>query len=223
MKVESILSDKKITVKGSLLDLKEGFSFVRKDKLILVMLISTMLANGLIVPLTALQAPYVKEVLNSGEIALSVIGIAMLLGMTVFGIFSPLVKEKIGGRKMFLVGGIGLGITYFLMSLIGNIENDLIMLSTLACDTFLLGGGILLLIFPLQIVMFKKVPQEFLPRVAAIFNAVALCIVPIMASIVGIISKFIDIKMLFLSFGIACCTLFLLLFLNKTLKQFDEA
>ena len=54
-------------------------------------------------------------------------------------------------------------------------------------------------------------------------DTIALCIVPITASIVGVISKFINVKTLFSGFGIACIILFLLLIFSKTLKRFDEA
>lgn len=87
---------------------------------------------------------------------------------------------------------------------------------------FLLGVGILLLTFVLQVIMIKKVKQEFLSRVASIFNAGALCAVPISACIVGIISQFINIKILFLGFGILVSLLFLIMFLNKNIKKFNE-
>lgn len=222
LKIKSTASDSKITVKGSLNDLKEGFLFIKKDKLIITIILFATILNALLVPINSLQAPYVEKVLKTDSTALSVISIGILSGMILSGILGPKIKEILGGRKMFILGGVIIGITYSLLSLLGNIENKQLMYILLALNLFLLGVGALILTFILQVAMMKKVSQEFLPRVAAIFNAGALCSVPIAACIVGIISQFINIKMLFLSFGILISSLFLMMILNKTIKGFDE-
>ena len=222
LKIKSTISDNKITVKGSFSDLKEGFLFIKKDKLIIVLILFATIINALLIPINSLQAPYVEEVLRTDSTALSVISIGMLSGMILSGILGPRIKEILGGRKMFILGGVIIGITYSLLSFLGNIENKLIMYIILALNLFLLGVGVLILTFVLQVVMMKKVSQEYLSRVAAIFNAGALCAVPIAACIVGIISQFVNIKLLFLCFGILISLLFLIMSLNKTIKAFDE-
>ena len=216
------MSDEKITVKGSLNDLKEGFVFIKKDNLIITIVLFAAIINALLVPINSLQAPYVEKVLGTGSTTLSVISIGLLIGMILAGLFGPRIKEILGGRNMFIIGGVIIGITYILLSLISNIENKQFIYISLAIIVFLLGVGILLLTFVLQVIMIKKVKQEFLSRVASIFNAGALCAVPISACIVGIISQFINIKILFLGFGILVSLLFLIMFLNKNIKKFNE-
>ena len=76
--------------------------------------------------------------------------------------------------------------------------------------------------FPLQVIMMKKVPREYLARVASIFNAVALCFVPLASFIIGIISEFINIKSLFMLFGIAVIILFVIQNFSKVMKKYDE-
>ncbi|MCF0149760.1 MAG: MFS transporter [Clostridium sp.] len=221
LKVKSTVSDSKVTVKGSLNDLAEGFKFIKKDKIILNIILFATILNALFVPINSLQAPYVEEVLKTDSTALSVISIGVLSGMILSGIFAPKIKEALGGRKLFIIGGVIIGITYSLLSFLGNIESKQLMYLLLALDLFLLGVGVLLLTFTLQVTLMKTVTQEFLPRVGAIFNAGALCAIPITASIIGIISQFVSIKMLFLCFGILVSLLFLIMFLNKTIKKFD--
>ncbi|WP_308779698.1 MFS transporter [uncultured Clostridium sp.] len=222
LKIKNTVSDEKITVKGSLNDLKEGFVFIKKDNLIITIVLFAAIINALFVPINSLQAPYVEKVLGTGSTALSVISMGLLIGMILAGLFGPRIKEILGGRNMFIMGGVIIGITYILLSLIGNIENKQFIYISLAIIVFLLGVGILLLTFVLQVIMIKKVKQEFLSRVASIFNAGALCAVPISACIVGIISQFINIKILFLGFGILVSLLFLIMFLNKNIKKFNE-
>lgn len=222
MKLKSTVSDEKITIKGTINDLKEGFLFIKKETLILIVVIFAAVLNALVVPLNALQAPYVEEVLGVGSSALSVISIGILLGMTVAGIFAPKLKEKLGNRKMFIFGGILIGITYLVMAILGNIHNYQLMYLALSINVFLLGIGVILLTFTLQITLMKTVEQEFLPRVVAIFNAGALCATPIAACIIGIISEFINIKSLFLIFGVLVAIVFSVLLPSKTVKRFDE-
>lgn len=87
---------------------------------------------------------------------------------------------------------------------------------------FILGVGALFINFPLQIIMLKSVPAEYLPRVAAILNAGALCSVPIASCIIGIISQFTTIKILFMTFGIGVAILFALQIFSKNVRKYDE-
>lgn len=222
LKVENTLvKNKKLTVRNYIKDLKEGFIYIRKDGLILNIIIFAAIVNALVVPFNSLQAPYVKEVLKIGNTALSVMSISVLIGITVTTIFAPKIKEKIGNKKMFILGGIIIGLTYSILAFLGGFNKELIYI-LLAVDTFILGIGSIFVNFPLQIVMMKKVPREYLPRVAATFNAVALCAVPVTAFIIGIISQFITIQTLFTLFGIGVALIFIMQILNKVMNKYDE-
>lgn len=173
-------------------DFKEGFKYVRADSLIFSLVIFAAVVNALMVPLNALQAPFVEEILHKGSEALSVMSIASLLGMTLITVFAPKIKEMIGGRWMFISGGIIVGILYVFMVLIGSLPDKMI-LPILAVNLFCMGIGCLGVSFPLQITMLKSVPGEFLPRIASIFNAGALCVMPVASCIVGIVSDFLPL------------------------------
>ena len=219
---DSTVSAKNITIRDTFNDLKEGFLFVKSDKLILNIVIFAAVLNALVVPLNSLQAPYAEEVLGVGGTALSIMSIGMLVGMMVTGIFAPKIKEKLKSRKMFISGGIIVGISYAILSLLGMINSIELMYLALAIDAFIFGSAVLFLNFPLQIIMMKKIEQEYLPRVSAIFNAGALCAVPIAACITGIVSQYIDIKNLFMIFGILMSVLFLFRISSKITKRYDE-
>lgn len=212
---------KTLTVKRYFIDLKEGFAYVKTDGLILNLVIFAAVVNALLVPLNALQAPYVDQVIHMGNEALSVISIALVLGMIVTTMFVPKIKEKLGNKNLFLLGGIIVGLTYVIMTLIGQAPKILI-LPLLAVDVFLVGCGAIFLNFPLQVTMLKKVSGEYLPRVAAIFNAVALCATPLMSSIVGVVSSFIPLELVFISFGILVVILFALQIFNKSIKEINN-
>ena len=222
LRVKNTVSDEKATIKGTFNDLKEGFLFVKKETLILTVVIFAVIINALVVPINILQAPYVQEVLYTGNNALSIINIGMLLGMIVAGMMAPKIKEKLSGRNMFVVGGILIGIGYLIMSFLGKVSNFQLMYVLLTIDALLIGIGAVLLTFILQVTMMKAVKPEFLPRVSSIFNAVALCATPVAACIVGVVSEVVSIEMLFIIFGILTILLFVILLTNKTIKKFNE-
>lgn len=87
---------------------------------------------------------------------------------------------------------------------------------------FISGVGALFLNFPLQIIMLKSVPGEYLPRVASIFNAGALCATPVVSCIVGVISEFTSIKILFIGFCMAVVILYILQSFSKNIKKYDN-
>lgn len=218
---EALSTDDKLTVKSYFIDLKEGFRYVKNDGLILNIIVFAAVINALFTPYNALQAPYVEEVLHTGSSAMSVMSIAILLGMTVSTVFAPKIKEKIGGRNMFVIGGVMFGITYFSLAFFGNLTPAGIYIS-LAVASFIGGVGILLVNFPLQVILLKNVPQEYLPRAAAIMMAGTLCAAPIGSCITGVVSQFISIEMIYLVVGVITSILFLLQYFNNNIKKFNE-
>ena len=62
---DSLLSNEKLTIKSYFIDLREGFAYVKKEGLLLNLIIFAAIINGLFVPYNALQVPYIEEVLHS--------------------------------------------------------------------------------------------------------------------------------------------------------------
>ena len=222
LRVINTVSDEKATIKGTFNDLKEGFLFVKKETLILTIIIFAMVINAILVPLNALQAPYVDKVLRANSSALSIINGGSILGMIAIGVVAPKFKEKLGGRNTFILGGILMGITYSIMSILGKISDYKLMYIALAINVFLLGAGTILLNFIIEITLLRLVKQEFLPRVVSITKAVALCATPIAACAVGVLSEFISIEMIFMILGVCSNVVFFSLLTNKTIKKFNE-
>ena len=192
-----------------------------KDKFILNLCIFGCVINALVVPFNSLQAPYVDQVLHAGSEATSIMSASIVLSMAIGMLFIPKLKEKMGGRILFVVGGVIMGGTYCILSLIGNMPSYLVYLA-LCLDTLLMGIGVVLINFPLQVSMLKRVPQEYLGRVAALFNALALCSVPVTSCIIGFISEVLSIERLFSTFGLFVAVLFVSQVLNKNIKEFDK-
>lgn len=217
----TIPNDKVLTIKSCFIDLMEGFKYVKNDKFVLSLCIFACAINALFVPISALQAPYVSEVLHMGSEALSVFSISIIVGMAITSIFMPKLKEKLGGHIIFVIGGTIVGIAYIFLALLGDLPRELRYLG-LALNMFLLGSGIIFVNFPIQIAMFKRIPAEYLARSSSIMTSLALCIVPLTAFIIGVISQFIQLKLLFILFGFISTILFILQSFNKQMKELNK-
>ena len=221
LKFKEELKDRKsMSFKNNLLDLKEGFKYTLNNKFIFNLCIFGAIINALIVPLNVFQAPYVTEVLNRGVEALPFISVPLSIAMIVSALFVPKLKEKIGAKKLFIFSGVIIGFTYFNMSFLGDVPRWATYL-LLSINTFIMGAGIMGLNIPVQIAVVKATDQVFLPRVVAILSTLLLCSVPLTSCVVGLLSKVISIKTLFLIFGAIFCLVFILQFKNKNMKQFD--
>lgn len=177
--------------------------------------------NALVVPFNSLQAPYVDQVLHKGSEAISIMSVSIMSAMAIGMIFIPKLKDKLGGGKLFIAGGIIVGITYCLLSVIGKLDDGFIY-AALCMDTVVMGFGVILLNFPLQVSMLKRVPDEYLGRVASLFNGMALCAVPIASCVIGILTDLLSVGTLYMIFGLAVAVMFLLQVLNKYIREFDE-
>ena len=88
-------------------DLKDGFSYVKKDKALKLMIILSVFLNGILVPLNSLEAPLANEILGTGAEALSIIGIFATVGMILGTITYPMLKKRLSGKAMWIGSGIG--------------------------------------------------------------------------------------------------------------------
>lgn len=221
LKVSERLDNSKLTFKKYGEDLKNGLKYVIKDNLVLNLCIFGALVNCLTVPFNALQAPFVEEVLKRGADAMSFMNIPLILAMTIGVMFAPKIKNKINGRNLFILGGMLLGTSYCLL-VFNTFPNIIINNLLLITESFCIGLGLIFINFPIQIAMYRKVPSEYLSRVASIFNAIVLSTIPITSCIVGAISNFIGIGKIFLLFGGFTIIVFLTQYLNKAIIEFKN-
>ncbi|QAA30619.1 MFS transporter [Clostridium manihotivorum] len=199
-------------------DLKEGFSYVIKNYFVLSICIFSAAINLFLTPINAFQAPYAKEVLHKGSEVLSFINVPVLIAMSIGVLFVPKIKEKIGGRIMFILGGVIVGAGYSIFAILEYVPPYLLY-PALAINSFFLGLGLIFCNMPIQIAIFTKVDKEYLSRVGAIMSSLMLCATPLGSFVFGAISSIAPIKTLFFTMGIIISVLFLTQILNKHLRE----
>lgn len=209
-----------IGMKTYLIDLKEGFNYVKNNKIILNICVFTCIVNGLFVPINTFQAPYVTEVLKRGSEAISILNIGVIIGMVVGPILTPHLKTRFAGRIIFIGSGVIIGLGIFILGLLDKVPENLVGV-LLFINMFMVGLGAVMINLIIQVEIFKRVESSYLSRVSSIISALALCIIPIVSCIVGITSKWVAIKTLFITFGIVIVVIFSLQVLNKYVKEFQ--
>ncbi len=181
-------------------DIQEGFQYVKLHKKVLSICIFTCIINIAFIPINVYQVPYVEDILKGQDMMLSVMGVSSAVAMGVFALFMPKLKEFLGEKKSFFLGGILLGMAYFILTYIRNI-GIMGQYIGLILGMAMLGMGIAASNFIIQVRFFAEIEQEYLARVSAISSMFALCIVPVFSSLSGILLNFISIPLLFVLSG----------------------
>lgn len=208
-----------LTLKNYFSDLKEGFKYLVNDKLILNICLFGAMLNMLFVPFNSMQAVYAKEVIKKGPETITVMAICFLTAIILGGLCVPKIKEKVPSYKLFIISGTVIGLSYLSFSQLDKLNGSYLVFLPLGFTSFIMGLSVPFLNVPIQSAFFTKIDREFIPRVAAVFNSIALCATPFGAIIVASLCKFLSLQQVYLFFSILVIILFLSQMFNKVLKK----
>lgn len=219
IKVKEPIKDvHKINLSDSIETFKEGFTYIKSNKLIVSFLLITFVTNGLLVPMNSLQAPLVKEVYGQGEMMLSAIGVAFSIGMFGGSLLYPYVAAKVTSKRLIIVGGINYGIYSIGLMLVEPLKHNAILLYLfIAFLSFFAGIGIAFMVNVLNVGFVKNVEPEYMARAGAILNSVAVAAIPILSVLTSLLVKITSIQMIFAVTGILTVILFLSFHFQKKL------
>ncbi|WP_040213106.1 MFS transporter [Clostridium polynesiense] len=199
-------------------NLKEGLVYFRKDKLIFNICLFGAIFGALLVPFNSLQAAYVGEGLSSGPEIISLMNIAMTIGMILGSLFYPKLAEKFKGIYMFIITGISFGFIYIILSALTMIQKEaLIPIITITCFTAGVVASIFMMI--VNVAFMTKVNKEYIGRVAGLFNSLAMCATPVASMIIASIAPFTSILFLYAACGVFIILLFVTQIFNKHLRD----
>ncbi len=209
----------KLTINQSIKELREGFSYMAQVPIILQMTLFATFFNLMVVPINALQAIYIGDVLKGDTYMMSLFNICILMGVIMGGLLLPILKKRLSGKTLFLMAGILIGLSYMGLSFIHLITYTIIQKICLSLLTFIMGSAIPLINMQLGILLMTKVDKRYLSRVGANVNTFGLCATPLGAFLAGSMTSNISITGLY-----RICSLILLVFVigqirNKTLNE----
>ena len=174
----------------------EGIVYLKNNSTFTFIIILTLLSNLFVMGPAVVGIPILVKLYLSGSaadfaLAEAFIGLGMLVGTaTVY---------RIGNRYphglLFLVGLFIDGASFCFYYFVENL-NQLNLLS------FLHGIGIPFLIISRVSIMQKNIPEKLLGRVFAIISISILSMTAVSSGIIGSLAEFLDIRTIFLLFGI---------------------
>lgn len=209
--------NEKISLKGGLIDFKDGLKFIKENKLVINICVFGAIANALMSPLNSLAPAYVAN-LGMGSEGVSLIEAPMIIAMAIGGILYPKLNKKIKAKNIFIMFGVLMGITYVFMAFIGLFQHKEVILTV---NNFFFGIGVIFVNMPIQIAMMSKIDGNFLSRVSAIMSAALLCSMPIASFISGILVNFVSVETLFIIVGVGAVILFIIQHFNKVLEELN--
>lgn len=216
---ESIKTQVKFEMKAYLQVLQGGLEYVRGIPIIFFLCLFGMLLNVLFVPLSALQTPYVKDVLGIGASGLSIIGVSGSIGLAIGAFIYPYLNLKFTHRTLFLTGGFLSVLLYLGWYLIPLIDNKNMILVVLGAITLIAQFGLAFIISSVNISFVQHVEEEYLARAGSIFNSISCFASPVTSFLLSGVLLFLPIRTVFIAFALFTFILFTAMIFMKTLRE----
>lgn len=214
-------SDVKTVVNHYMEDLKEGISYVKKNKILVNLGLLGFLANGMLVPVNCFLTPLVSDVLKQGSGLLSVISMAITVGSIAGSVFYPMLIRHMSAKRYVFATGIIMSVSIMFLPIGSMFADKAVLVYVVTGGIGLLLGLCASLLGALFNVQFmKNTEEDYMARANAIFSAFVTAAMPILSFLMSGVVKFVAVKELITTSGIFCAIIFLVFFVRNV--QFSE-
>jgi MFS family permease len=192
--------------------LKGGISYVLKTRTILNLCLLALLLNSLLVPLNALNAPLIN-MYNLGPEAMSAAGILLTAGAGLGAFIYPFIKRRLSGKSVTIAGFLAISLCYGALVWLKELTAFPALFFTGLCITLLLFSVTMALLGGhFNVMVMKKVNQDYLARVGSTMNAVCTLAMPVISFCMGGLTLLLGLSgVLYLFGGISFVSLLLLI------------
>jgi MFS family permease len=193
----------RINAKEYMNNLKGGFVYLSSNTVLRQFMLLAVFMNAVLVPLNSLQAPLVSEVLKVGEIMLSVLGIAIAVGMAAGAALYPYLSRRLSKRTIASLGGYSIGFYYFVFVAVGSLPLPEIWIYVIVfLVSFAVGVVIAIFVSFCNVEFMKHIQGDYIARASSIFSATCVASIPVASFVVSILAGFTPTVVLFLIAGI---------------------
>lgn len=215
--------DTRMNVKHFFVELKGGFSYFIKRRIVFLICMVGSLLGVLLVPMNSLMTPYIRESLGQGEAALSTINIASTIGTMAGAALFPLVNKRFSKASLFLFGGFCVLMTYIAYIAISFMPPAaLAMLAALACSSFCVGFGMSFMSVIVNVSFMEQIESSHISRVGSIFNSLSSALVPVSSFLVAALAATLTVNQVFAIFAGLTFLMFTGLAANKLFRTIDH-
>lgn len=180
-------------------EFKVGFQFIASHRLLIIIMFVAVFVNFCLTPFNVLNTVYVKELLHAGPMGLSILGIALMTGMIVSGLWVSVKGSSYRKSVLIVCGFILLGINYALLFI--PVAFPTYSLYSAALFSFGMGIAAPLVSTPTGTYLMEVTPKEMLGRVGSLFNMVCTCAMPVGSLLSGMVAEFIPVHIIYLILG----------------------
>ena len=171
-------------------DLREGFTYVRKSSEVCYLLLIVLFLNGILVPLNSLQAPMTEEILHGGAQMLSVLSVALTVGMLLGSVTYPAVKKYVTGKQILLLSACVIAVFYIGLPVLEPFfQSGIFRYVVLAVFSTALGYVASAAGTFLSVASVKWIDQDYLARTSGIMSAGSIAATPVLSFLIsGVVS-----------------------------------
>lgn len=210
----------KLNVKTYMKDLKEGFSFVKNNKLIRLTIILFALLNFCLAPINVLMPIFAKDVLKGGPDILSYIGAALAVGTILGGVLIGQFGSRFKISTLIISGMFLFGISYALLMIPGNVISTGIYSDAAAIGSFFMFGLLIPIISsPVQTYLMVNTDRAVLGRVISFMSMISCSAIPLGSALTGTISEYVSMAAIFLCMGGLICLSAVFLLFKKDFRH----
>ncbi|WDV47220.1 MFS transporter [Clostridiaceae bacterium M8S5] len=204
-------------------DIKEVFSFLQSQKALFSIMLLIPILNFLFVSVS-IGFPFilVKKLSMSSKL-FGTVQASFAIGMLVMALLFSRIKEvkKVGlnlGLFIIFTGLLAVFIGAPASGMFGN--RDIIFYAVYYCIVlFIFGGTNIMINMPMQLLMQKKTPKEYLGRFYAIIGTMANVATPVAAILYGFLFDRVNSFMLLSTSGILMALIGIFILMNKSLHE----
>ena len=194
-------------------ELGDGLSMVKGNRPILYLLLLGVVLNGLLTPYNSLQAAMSREILHADAGILSVVGVALSLGMIAGASLFPTLSRRVPMRVLLLTGSALMGAMYLGTVAVGRwAATPLAIYLSIGVLMLLVGFGVALLNNFSSVLILQKCDRSYLARLSGLMGSLCGAAMPAVSLLVSILTGFISTELFFIGSGVfvllACGVLF---------------
>lgn len=184
-------------------ELGDGFSMVKQNRPIAYLLLLGVVLNGLLTPYNSLQAAMSREILHADAGVLSVVGVALSLGMIAGASLFPTLLRRVPVRKLLLTGSVLMGAMYLGTVAVGRwAVTPLAVYGSMGALMLLVGFGVALLNNFSSVLVLQKCDRSYLARLSGLMGSLCGASVPAMSLVVSILTGFVSTELFFILSGV---------------------
>jgi len=218
IRAREMTEKKELHLRDVFTGLKDGFLYLRPQRLLFALLLTGMMMNFLMVPLNVFATAYVVDFLKAGAEVLSLIQVVLVGGMALGSFITPKLT-RIPRIRLFIVAGLFSSIALACFWFIPDIGSDVTRYATLFGVVILMGFciGIQNVIFSSSFL--KIVQKEYLGRIGGISNAMLCLVMPLGSFLCSGVAAVVSVPFVLLIAGGFSLVLYLILTRVRVLSQ----